>query len=274
MKTILGLLLIMLPLAIRAQEAPDTAAREKDPAFLLASFGYTTNNNRTLPANAIRMPALLASTALYSPFGLYASVDYFKYLAPTLRTRELEFTAGFEKGLGDRFSLDLSYTHRRFSGDSTYQGIDYRHALDLSGDFRVKGLTATVDNSYMIGATRNYFLDFSLSWDFKADGFPVKTGYLVFSPTLVTSLGTNWWLPSIIGHTWGGHLVGNPHGDYVPGRKFSYQNISLILPVQYTLGSFTLSGAWFYAIPSATLKKLGWTNQSGFLVSLSYSLIF
>jgi hypothetical protein len=272
-KTLLRLMMLILPVSLAGQTATDTAAAGKEPAFALTSLGYTTNNNRSIPASAIKMPAALITAAFYTPFGLYVSADFYKYLAPTIRTRELEFTAGYEKSVGDWLSLDLSYTRRNFTGDSAYQGIDYRHAAGLSADWRLKNFTATIDNSLMVGATRNYFLDFALSYDFKADGFIFKTGYLVFSPTLTASLGTNWWLPGTIGRTWG--RMGGNKPDYVPtGRRFSYQNLSLILPLQYALGSFTLSAAGFYSVPSKTLKRLGWTNQSGFLVSLSYSVIF
>jgi hypothetical protein len=272
--TLSCILLLLLPLTLGGQVVPDSAAAEKNSSFMLATIGYTTNNNRSVPANAIRMPALLATAAWYSPFGLYASAGYYKYLAPEVNTRELEFGAGFEKSFADRFSLDLSYTHRRFSGDTVYEGIDYRHAIELSGDYRLKGLTATVDNSFLFGTTRNYFLDLILSYDFKADGFIFKNGFLLFSPTIASSLGTNWWLPETIGHTWGSPLGGIYQGNDLPGRNFTYQNFSLILPVQYTLSSFTLSVAGFYAVPSKILKRLGWTNQSGILVSLSYSIIF
>jgi hypothetical protein len=268
------ILLLLLPCTLQGQTGSGTDKDTKDPGFLLSTLSYTSNNNSSRLTNAIRMPAMMASVAYYSNLGLYLSADYFKYLAPDTNTYELEFKAGFEKTFLEKFDLDFSYTNRHFKGVAAYEGISYQHALDLSGSFRPGNFTATLYNTYMFGSTDNYFLDLSLSYDFKFEHFLLKSGYLVLSPTFSGSFGTTFWIPGTIGNTWGGHYGGGHMGGYVPERNFAYQNVSLILPVQYTLGSFTLSGGWFYAIPSKTLKDLNWTNQTGFLVSLSYVVIF
>ncbi len=266
------ILLILLPNALSAQIGTDTARVSKDPGFLLTSLSYTTNNNSSRLANSIRMPALMANLSYYSNIGLYGSVDYFKYIAPDTNTFEAEFNLGYARTFLDNIDLDVSYTNRQFRGDQAYQGISYNHALELSGSYRLKNFSATVDNSFMIGETKNYFLDLSLSYDISFDRFLLKSGYLAISPSISGSFGTNFWLPATIDRTWGHHGgMGHPP-PFVPARNFDYQSFSLILPVQYTLGHFTLSCAGFYAIPSKLLKSHLWTNQSGFLVSLSYAL--
>jgi len=267
------ILLIVLPHTLIAQEEADTTGVTKDPGFLLTSLSYTTNNNSSRLANAIRMPAAMANISWYSNFGLWASADYFKYLAPDTNTFELEFQAGFEKTFGANFDLDFSYTNRRFTGDHAYEAIAYNHAFALSGAYRLAGFTATADNSFMIGPTNNYFLDLSLSYDFKFDKLLFKNGFLMISPTLTGSFGTNYWVQGTIDNIWGHHMGGSHPPPFLPKRNFDYQNFSLILPVQYSLGNFTLSCAGFLAVPSKELKKHFWTNQSGFLVSLSYSLM-
>ncbi len=269
---------MLIPIAGQAQEKKDSAGVTKDPGFLLTSLSYTTNNNSSRMTNAIKMPALMANAAYYSNIGLSASASYFKYLSPDTNTYELEFRAGYEKTLFNHLDVEVSYTNRTFRGDEAYEGISYRHNLGISGAYRLGDLTLNADNSFMFGATKNYFLDLSLSYDIKFDRFLLKNGYLAISPTLTTSFGTNYWIQGTIDHIWGNGHGGGPGGmhpgKFVPKRNFDYQNFSLILPVQYTLGSFTLSGGWFYAIPSRTLKDLKWTNQSGFLVSLNYAFIF
>lgn len=268
-------MLLGLPLTIRGQEIPDSAGATKQPGFLLTSLSYTSNNNNNSRlANAIKMPAIMANMAYYSNIGVWASINYFKYLVPDTNTYEVEFQIGYEKSFLDKFDIDFSYTNRQFRGDHAYEGIAYKHSLALSGTYRLGGLSAIVDNSYMIGPTNNYFLDLSLSYDFKFDGFLFKSGYLMLSPTLTGSFGTSFWVPGTIDNIWGHHMGGGHPPEFVPRNKFDYQNISLILPLQYTLGSFTLTGGWYYAIPSKILKEHSWTNQSGFLVSLSYSVIF
>ncbi len=268
------ILMLVLPLALHGQSKDSTAGASKDPGFLLTSLSYTSNNNSSRLANAIKMPALMASLSYYSTIGLYGAVDYFRYLAPDTNTYEAEFKVGYEKSFLDKFDLDVSYTNRQFRGDQAYEGISYKHALGLSGTYRYKKLSAIVDNTFMTGQTKNYFLDLSLSRDFTFEKVIFKSGYLVLSPTLTTTFGTNFWIPGTIGHLWGSHPGGLHPGQYLPDKDFGYQNFSLILPVQYSLGSFTVSGGWFYTIPSKTLKDLQWTNQSGFLVSLSYVVIF
>jgi hypothetical protein len=270
-----SIILFVLPHALPAQVEAVSTGETKDPGFLLTTLSYTSNNNSSRLANAIRMPALMANMGYYSNIGLYATGDFFKYLAPTTNTYEFELQIGYEKTFQDKFGIDFSYTNRHFRGDLAYEGISYNHDLQLAGSYELRDFTATVDNSFMIGQTDNYFLDLSLSYDFTFDRFLLKSGYLAFSPAFTGSFGTTFWLPGTINNTWGHHHMGWNHmGNYVPKKNFDYQNISLILPVQYTVGSFTLSGGWFYAIPSKTLKEQSWTNQSGFLVSLSYAVIF
>lgn len=277
-KILVYTLLLLMPLAGHAQEKKDSAGVTKDPGFLLTSVSYTTNNNSSRMTNAIKMPALMANAAYYSTNGLSASASYYKYLSPDTNTYELEFRAGYEKTFFDHLDVEVSYTNRTFRGDEAYEGITYRHDLGLSGAYRLGDLTLNADNSLLIGPTKNYFLDLSLSYDFTFDRVLLKNGYLAFSPTLTASFGTNFWVQGTIDHIWGkgrGVGPGGMHpGTFVPKRNFEYQNFSLILPVQYTVGSFTLSGGWFYAIPSATLKEMKWTNQSGFLVSFNYAFIF
>lgn len=268
------ILLLMLPCRLGGQVEPDSSALAQQPSFMLTSLSYTSNNNNTRLTNAIRMPALMANMSYYSNTGLRVAGDYFKYLAPDSNTYEVELRIGYEKSFNDKFEIDFSYTNRIFRGDLAYEGISYKHALALSGSYLLKGFTASLDNTFMIGPTNNYFFDLSLSYDFKFDGFIFKSGYLVVSPTLTGSSGTNFWIPATIDNVWGNQQNGYHNGQYVPKRKFDYQNISLILPLQYSLGKFTLSGGWFYTIPSRTLKKQNWTNQSGFLVSLTYLVIF
>ncbi len=277
MRTIMTCVLsLFLSPALLSQSKSDTTRETKDPGFLLTTLSYTSNNSSSRLTNAIKMPALMASTAYYSNIGLYGQADYFKYLAPETNTFEAEFKLGYEKTFLDKFDLDCSYTNRQFRGDKAYEGISYNHALDFSGTYNLKDLSIKLDNTFMVGQTNNYFLDLSLSYDFKFDRVLFKSGYLAISPTITASFGTNFWLPGTIDNIWGPHGhggMGHPP-TYVHQRNFGYQSASLILPLQYSLGNFTLSGGWFYAIPSATLKKLSWTNQSGFLVSLSYLLMF
>jgi hypothetical protein len=266
--------LLFFPLILNAQEVQDSVEKPGQPGFLLATAGYSSNHNVAGIANAIKRPAMMGSLAAYTKWGWWGSVNYSNYVSALNPTWESEAEIGFEKTWKDQFDLDASYGFRLFRGDSIFVGIPYNHSLELSGAWRPHNFTLSVDNSLFLGRMPNYFLDLSLSYDFRVENLIFKNSQLVISPTATFSFGTTYWIPRMIDHTWGDHGVGNPHKPFEPKKEFDYQNFSLILPVQYSLGNFTLSAAGFYAIPSSELKGQRWTNQSGFLVSLSYALIF
>jgi len=269
------LLIILLPVALFGQASPDSAGTMKEPGFLLTTVSYTTNNNNTPLANAIRRPALLTNISYFSNFGLWLTGNYDKYLSTTTNTYEIELEAGYEKTFLNHFDLDFSYKRRFFNGDAAYEGIDYKQALALSGTYRLNNFSLIADNSVMIGPTKNYFLDLSLSYDFTINLPFFKSGTLFLSPTLSSTFGTTFWMSGTMGHVWGNHYGGGFHTNpYVPENKFDYQYTSLLLPLQFSLGSFILSSGCYYSIPSKTLKEQNWTNQFGFLVSLSYAINF
>lgn len=274
-KSVICMALIVLPLAVAGQSESDSTGITGQPGFLLANLGYSSNHNVSGIANAIKRPALMTTLSAYTKFGLVASVSYSNYISARNPTWEGEAGIGYEKTWKDQFDLDLSYGYRLFRGDSVFIGIPYSHSLELSGAWRPKNFTLSLDNSLFLGKETNYFLDLSLSHDFRIDNLLFKNSLLVISPTLTTSFGTTYWIPHMIDRTWPDHWTGDPPPlPFVPEKKFDYQNFSVILPVQYSLGNFTLSAAGFHAIPSHELKGQRWTNQSGFLVSLSYALIF
>jgi hypothetical protein len=275
MKSYLFLTSILLfPFILNAQEVSDSAQTGSQPGFLLASFGYSSNHNVAGIANAIKRPALMGSVAAYTKWGVWGSATYSNYLSALNPTWEGEAEIGYEKTWKDQFDLDVSYGYRLFRGDSIFVGIPYNHSFEVSGAWRPKNFTLSLDNSLFLGREPNYFLDLSLSYDFMFENLIFRNSQLVISPTAALSFGTTYWIPHMIDHIWGDHGPGNPPKPFKPKKDFEYQNISLILPVQYSLGSFTLSAAGFYAIPNSELKGQRWTNQSGFLVSLSYALIF
>ena len=268
------LAILMLPLALSGQVLPDSAAGLRQPSFMLVNAGYTNNRANPRIANAFMRPALLSSLSFYSSKGLYAAADYYNYFSATQSTWEGEIGFGYTKTWKEQFDLDVSYGFRHFSGDSIFEGINYRHDVEFSGAWRPKNFTLSIDNSLLLGGRPNYFLDLSLSYDFSFDGLPSPTGSLVISPTVTSSFGTTYWIPGMAGRIWERKHGGMPPFPFQPKRDFEYQNLSLILPVQYSLGSFTLSVAGYHAIPSRTLREQQWTSQSGFLVTLNYALIF
>jgi hypothetical protein len=269
------ILAMMLPLSGICQTEHDSTGATGQPGFLLATAGYSSNHNVSGIANAIRRPAFMGTLSAYTKTGLWASANYSRYVSALNPTWEGEAEIGFEKTWKDRFDLDFSYGYRLFRGDSIFVGIPYSHTLELSGAWRPENFMVNIDNSLFMGQETNYFLDLSLSYDFRVDNLLFRNSLLVISPTLTPSFGTTYWIPRMIDRTWPDPGTGNPPPlPFVPRKKFDYQNFSFILPVQYSLGNFTLSAAGFYAIPSPELKRQKWTNQSGFLVSLSYALIF
>ena len=275
LRILLSGIILLTPVTVSsAQEGSDTT-EVKTPGFLLASAGFTTNRANPRFPNAIRRPAALTTLSYYHSSGLYASADYYKYFESSQSTWESEITAGFSKTWLDQFNLDASYGYHYFKGDSIFEGIPYRHAFGLSGAWAPDNFTLAVDQNLLLGGEKNYFLDLSLSYDIQFNKVLHPEGSLTFSPTITTSFGTTYWIPAMAYKYWK-HKYGNgkmpPH--FEPRREFEYQNLSLILPIQYSIGSFTVSAAGFWSKPSRELRLQQWTNQSGFLVSFTYALIF
>ena len=239
---------------------------------MILGMSFTNNNNHRNP-NAIQMPAFLTNLNYYSKSGLWTSANYTKYFGAPENTFEIEFDLGYQKTLFDNLDVDLQYTHHIFRGDLAYEGISYSNSVSLSGDYRLRNFSLSLDNEYMIGDNNNYFLDFGLSYDIEVSELLTSTDYLGFSPSLITSFGTTYWIPDTMEHVWGNHAGSGHMGVYTPENPFDYQRMSLILPLLYSIRSFTFSVGWYYSIPSKTLKEQNWTNQSGAIFSLIFTPI-
>lgn len=270
----LYIVLIFIPFTMLAQVGADSSDGDDSYNFLLASIGYTSNSDGSRNANAIKMPALVSTLSYYHNRGIWTSANLFKYQGTAEFTYDAELQLGYQKSFMKNFDISVYYTNRHFSGENAYTGIDYNHSFTANGTGRLSNFSLDLDYEYMIGKTNNYFLDISLSYDYSIEKILSSEDYLIFSPTIIGSSGTTYWISDAMGHVWGDHGGGHHMGGYEPDNNFDYQRISLILPVMYTLGSFTISGGWFYSIPSEFLKEQNWSNQSGFLVSLIYSAIF
>lgn len=270
----LYIVLFSIPISLIGQVEPDSKESSESINIFMASLGYTSNNNDSRNANAIKMPALLSILSYYNKSGLWASVNLLNYLNTSESTYDAEFQIGFQKAFLKYFDIDVYYCNRNFKGDLAYEGINYDHSLTVAGTYRFKNFSADLDNEYMFGIENNYFLDISLSYDYSIEGIFRKSDYLIISPTISGSLGTTYWISDAMDHVWGMPGGGHHMGGFEPDNEFDYQRLSLIIPAMYSMGSFTISGGWFYSIPSKDLKEQNWSNQSGFLVSLIYSAIF
>lgn len=271
---VLYIILFSVPFSLIGQVEPDSNESSESVNIFMASLGYTSNSNNSRNANTIKMPALLSTLTYYNKSGLWASANILNYQNASELTYDAEFQLGFQKSFQEHFDIDVYYSNRNFKGDLAYEGINYDHSITVAGAYRLNNFTVDLDNEYMFGLENNYFLDISLSYDFSIEGILSKRDYLIISPTIIGSLGTTYWISDAMDHVWGGHSGGHHMGGFEPDNEFDYQRFSLIIPAMYSLGSFTISGGWFYSIPSLDLKDQNWGNQSGFLVSLIYSAIF
>ncbi len=253
----------------------DSVATEEGTHFLMFSVSYSTDNTTNKNYSDIKMPTITGDIYFFAKNGIWTSFSYANYIDAPETTYETDISLGYQKYFGNYFDVDLSYKWHQFKGDTLYSGIDYNHALTLSTGLDFDFINFYVDNSIYWGSSNNYFLDLSLGFNLESDHLLTKNDNISFSPTILTSFGSNDFIyydiiPRQIRYK---GRVFNLRPEVIENTtsKFIYQSSGIIAPLIYSVGEFSFSLAWSYIIPSTQLKDLGWTNQSGFFISLTYS---
>lgn len=169
----------------------DSTEVEEDNHILMISISYTTNNTDNKNLLDIKMPSLIGDIYFFSKSGLWSSFAYTSYLEANTNTYETELSLGYQKYLFENLDIDLSYSWYQFKGDTLYSGIDYNHKIVLSTGIDIDPISVYIDNSVLFGNSKNYFLDFSVSLNLDWDNLFTSNDNLMFSPTIMSSFGTN-----------------------------------------------------------------------------------
>ncbi len=243
----------------------DSTSNDEETHLLMVGVSYTSNNTDNKNLLDIKMPSVIGDLYFYSKSGIWSSFAYTNYIDADYHTYETELSLGFQKYIfNEKLDIDLSYSWHQFKGDTLYAGIDYQHKIDLSTGVDIGPASFYIDHAVLFGESNNYFLDFNASLNLNIEPIFSKTDNLLFSPTIMTSFGTNDFIildiiPRQIRR--GNRVVTRNRRVLSSETRFIYQNLSFYIPIIYTINNLSLMAAWMYNIPSKQLKEFSWTNQ-------------
>ena len=154
------------------------------------------------------------------------------------------------------------------------EGINYDHSLNISSGIDVGKLYLSANLSYLLATKNNTFLTINLSRSIQIDKILFKNDVLLINPSISLAFGTDYWIYRNMTllerySTWT-----NLRMNGFPYNSFSYEGFDIFIPISYGIKSTYLSFSWMYRIPGDKYKYLGWENQSGVMLSLTYFLNF
>lgn len=261
--------------ALLTQENEDSVIQVldsiEDYSYLSANLSFTTNNIGSKSNDADQTGAALADISFYHKSGFFASLmpSFYK------NTQDIDFSLGYTKYFDSGFDLTGSYTnHSTTSNDSLFSGIKYNHNLNVSLGYFTNNLYLFVDGYSLHGLSHNYYLQPGLGIYLEKDGIFTKDDYLSIFPILSASFGTDFYIYedfTYFQYYWAQRYMQNQ--GFALG-EFAYQSIDVTIPLSYTISDYTFSITYMFTSPSEKFNIFGWENQSGFLFSLSYMLMF
>lgn len=273
LKSFVTLVLLLFVFQSKAQEltAADSVNSYEPTNLLMFSMSYTSNNMKTKNYEYDRIPALLMDVNYFSKKGFTGAINYANYYNALQNTYEAEFQIGYQKEVFSNFTINAHYARREFVGDTTYEGLAQKNTLDLAFAYTWKFVDLEATNSYLNGKSDNYFLDLDLSLSFDIDHLLFKNDFLLVNPTLSATFGTDYWVYQNLTPKFENAVIHYLNNHGFESKRFEYQNISVFIPVVYSVGNFGFMFNWFYSWPSAKLAQLSWKDQTGVLVSVFFT---
>ena len=251
----------------------DSLEIEENSSIML-NVSYTSNNMEYISGSTEKIPTLFANTSFTHKSGIYGGGSFTKYFSDSTQASEYELTAGYQKYFDNGFDIDLSYGWHNYTGDSLLEGLNYDHAIALMAGIEAGKFYFSGDISYMIGNTKNIFVDLSISRFIQFNHIFSKHDVLLINPGVSISFGTDYWIYDNMTLTEKESTFTNLKNAGYSYESFSYEGLNMFIPVSYGIKSFYLTGSWLYRIPGNKYEFLGWENQSGFMFSLTYFLNF
>jgi hypothetical protein len=264
-------------LSIKAynQNVTDSTKTETtDFSFIMLNASYTNNNLEYLTGVTEKIPTLFTNLMFAHKLGIYLGGSYANYFNTDIQSFEYNINAGFQKYYDNGFDFDLGYSYHNYEGDTLLEGLNYDHSVNLSGGIDIGKLYLSGDISYIHSKTDNYFLDFSLSRSITIAGLLFKNDVLLINPSVSLSFGTDYWIYQDMTPLEKYSTAISLRMDGYSINSFSYEGFDFFIPVSYGINSTYLTFSWLYRIPGNKFKSLGWENQSGIMISLTYFLNF
>lgn len=250
----------------------DSSEYEIENTYLNFDLTYTNNKINSKRQETENVPGFFGGISFNHKIGLYTDISIIDYSKASIQTYDYDFTLGFQKDFLNLIDINLYYDYHGFKGDTLYQGIDYNHSGGLSLGLTLKSLYFFADGYIYSGKTDNYFLDIGISAIEQFDEIFTRNDYILLQPTISASYGTDYYLYENMGSIRKKYVLYILNNRGFKTEEFEYQGIDIMVPVSYGIGDLSFMFAWMYYIPSDKFKFIGWTDQSGYIISLLYTL--
>ena len=252
--------------------ATSNASEENDTLynFFMFDVGYSSNSQLDQNQSQTKIPSLTANMAWFHHTGIYTGLYYYNYYEAENHSYDLDLLLGYSKTFKDFLDISTYYDWHHYSGDTTYQGMNYQHTISASIGINPGPFNIYADNYYMLGSTNNYFLNVGVGLPLYFDNALFKNCFFMTQPSISASFGTDYWIYD--GMT---ELDKQAQQAFLESEGYSiddfgYTGIDIFIPITYGYKNFSVSLSWIYSIPSGEYKALGWSSQSGIMVSLTY----
>lgn len=250
----------------------DTNLTDAANSYFYFDLSFTNNNINSTKYQTEKIPATLLDLSFYHRSGLWTGVLPVIYHNASELSYDIDFSLGFQKFFGNYFYANLYYTNHNYQGDSTIEGIDYQHAINLSIGLDLSWLYLYAEGYSNHGVSNNYFSDFGLVFYKEFSAIFTKEDYFSVMPIISVTFGTDYWyyddLSAIYAYRLEQFLIRNGYET----QNFGYLGFDLTIPVSYQLNNIGIGAAYSYNVPGNKFKKLDWSNQSGIMFSISYLL--
>ncbi|HAF27496.1 MAG TPA: hypothetical protein DCG75_00470 [Bacteroidales bacterium] len=276
----LGIFIVILfsPILLFSQNQNESETSIGDKietnSSIMFNLSYTNNNMEYLSGTSEKIPTLFANTSYFHKSGIYAGGSYANYFSDTIPSTEIDLQVGYQKYFTNGFDIDLSYNWHKFKGDSLLAGLNYDHSIDLMMGMEISKFYISTDLNYKLGQTNNFFFDLSLSRFIQINQLFSKNDVLLISPGISLSFSTDYWLYEDMSSADKISTFSNLSSAGYSYESFSYEGFNVFVPVSYGIKNVYLTVSWLYKIPGDKYKFMGWENQSGFMLSLTYFLNF
>lgn len=273
------------------QVADSTTYADMGFNFVMLDFNYTNNKIKMKGTEPdIAIPAFISDFSFLHKTGLKTGFMLTNYSGADSLSYDFDLQLGFQKYiLNGIVDIDINYIYHNYSGVYDFEGIKYKHALNLSTGLTYEMLYLYGDGNFYLD-NENYFTDFGLSTLLDFDKLLFKDDYLFIQPTTSFTFGTDYYLYDIYKPYIDNYLLpllkfrGYPVEQYtsediierylqnngLSSSTYSYQGLDFLVPVTYGINSISVSFSWMYYIPSDKLKAFGMKDQSGYIISLSF----
>ena len=273
------LLFILIPFYANSQSESDTTTNInsndiEDFSFIMINASYTNNNLEYLTGVTEKIPTLFTNLSYVNKTGLYLGGSYANYFNANTQTFEYNIEAGFQKYFDNGFDIDLYYSKHEFSGDTLLAGLNYDHSINFSTGVDLDGFYLSADLSYLLAKKNNFFLDINFSRFIQINKILFKNDLILINPSISLAFGTDYWIYDNMTPIERSNLANDLRINGFSYNSFSYEGFDIFIPVSYGMNNTYLSFSWLYRIPGDKYKYLGWENQSGFMISLTYFLNF